>query len=184
MRMNKSLGLILLVLLVSAAPRKLVKKKIADGITASVPDDFSPMTPEDMAQRFPSARAPLGAFTNQDRLVDFSVNISATSWPDGNAEMAQQFFKAALVNLYDRLEMINEGTYLLNKKKFFFFEFTSRISGDRRRQGMADPVLKYTYIQYYVEPSRTLVFSFSCPKDQVEEWQPVAREMMKSVKVR
>jgi hypothetical protein len=184
MRMNKSLGLVLLVLLISASPRKLVKTKIADGITASVPSEFVPMTPEDMAQRFPSARAPLGAFTNQDRLVDFSVNISATTWPDGNDEIAKQFFKAALINLYDKLDMINEDTYVLNKKKFFFFEFDSRISGDRRRQGFQDPIMKYTYIQYHVEPNRTLVFSFSCPKDQKEEWQETAREMMKSVRVK
>jgi hypothetical protein len=184
MLINKSLGLILLVLLASGAPRKLVKTKIADGITASLPSDLYPMTPEDMAQRFPSARAPLGAFTNQDRLVDFSVNISATNWPDANSEMAQKFFKAALINLYDKLDMINEGSYLLNKKKFFFFEFDSRISGDRRRQGFQDPVMKYTYIQYYLETNRTLVFSFTCPKDQKEEWQGTAREVMKSVRVK
>jgi hypothetical protein len=184
MGIHKSIGLILLVLLVAGAPRKLVKKKISEGITASVPDDLYPMTPEDLAQRFPSVRAPLGAFTNQDRLVDFSVNISATSWPDGDGEMAKEFFKASLVNMYDKLDMINEGSYLLHKKKFYFFEFDSRISGDRRRQGFQDPVMKYTYIQYHIAPDRTLVFSFTCPKDLKEEWQPTAREVMKSVKVK
>ena len=142
------------------------------------------MTPEDLAQRFPSVRAPLGAFTNQDRLVDFSVNISATSWPDGDGEMAKEFFKASLVNMYDKLEMINEGSYVLYKKTFYFFEFDSRISGDRRRQGFQDPVMKYTFIQYNIAPDRTLVFSFTCPKDQKEEWQATAREVMKSVKVK
>jgi hypothetical protein len=140
------------------------------------------MTPEDMAQRFPSVRAPLGAFTNADRLADFSINISATNWPDGDVEMAQKFFKASLQNLYDRVDMIGEGVQSIHKKKFIYFEFESRISGDRR-QGLRDPVLKYTYIQYLVQKNRTLVFTFSCPTDLQQEWQPLAREMMKKIRV-
>ena len=131
-----------------------------------------------------SVRAPLGAYTDQERTVDFSVNISATNWPDGDVEMAGQFFKSGLTNLYDRLDIISEGTQILKKKKFIFFEFESRISGDRRKQGLQDPILKYTFIQYLVEKDRTLVFTFSCAKDQKEEWQETAREIMRSVRVR
>lgn len=168
--------------LIAMAPLKWVKTHLADGVTVSVPDLLSPMTPEDMAQRFPSVRAPLGAFTNADRLADFSVNISATNWPDGDVELARKFFKASLSNLYDRVDMIGEGVHTLRKKKFIYFEFESRISGERR-QGLQDPVLKYTYIQYYVSKDRTLVFTFSCPKDLQQEWQPLAQEMMKRVRV-
>lgn len=171
-------------LLSSFTPAKLIKTKVSDGITVSLPATMYPMTPDDISQRYPSVRAPLGAYTDQERAVDFSVNISATHWPDGNAEMAGQFFKSGLINLYDRLDMISEGTQLLRKKKFVFFEFESRISGDRRKQGYQDPILKYTFIQYLVEKDRTLVFTFSCPKDQREEWQETAREIMRSVRVR
>lgn len=162
----------------------LVKTKVADGITVSLPNTLYPMTPDDIAQRFPSARAPLAAYTNDGRVVDFSINISATQWPDANTELAREFFKSSLMNLYDRADIIEEGIQSLRKKKFIFFEFDSRISGDRRRQGQETPILKYTYIQYLVEKDRTLVFTFSCTKDLKEEWQPVAREMMKSIRVR
>ncbi len=164
-------------------PVKWVKTRLTDGVTVSVPDQLMPMTQEDMAQRFPSVRAPLGAFTNADRLADFSVNISATSWPDGNVEMAQKFFKASLQNLYDRVDFLGEGIQTIKKKKFIFFEFESRISGDRRKQGLTDPVMKYTYIMYLVQKDRTLVFTFSCPQDIREEWQPLAHEIMKRIRV-
>lgn len=141
------------------------------------------MTPEDMAQRFPSVRAPLGAFTSEDRLVDFSVNISATSWPDADTVIAKKFFKASLQNLYDRVDFIDEGIQTLKKKNFIYFEFNSRISGDRRRQELKEPVMKYTYISYYVHKDRTLVFTFSCPKDLQQEWQHIARELMKRIRV-
>jgi hypothetical protein len=171
-------------LLATAFSDKLIKTKVADGITVALPAALYPMTPDDIAQRFPSVRAPLGAFTNQDRVVDFTVNISATNWPDGDIDIAQKFFKSGLRNLYDRVDFISEGVQILHKKKFIFFELESRINGDRRKQGSQEPILKYTFIQYLVQPDRTLVFTFTCPKDQREEWQETAREVMRSVRVR
>lgn len=169
--------------LISAAP-KLVKTKINDEITVSIPANFFPMTPEDITQRFPSVRAPLGAFTNEDRVVDFSVNISATQWPDGDRVIAAKFFKAALFNLYDRVEMINEGVQQVHKKEYIFFEFESRTNANQRREGASEPSLKYTYIQYLVEPGRTIVFTFSCPKTLRGEWEETAHAVMKSVRVK
>jgi hypothetical protein len=176
--------IISLLLLFGFAPAKLVKTKVADGITVSLPADFYAMAPDDIAQRFPSVRAPLGAYTNQDRVVDFSANISATQWPDGDQEVARQFFKAGLMNLYDKVEVIEEGIQVINKKKYIFFEFESYVRGNKAQLGNEDPILKYTYIQYLVQPKRTLVFTFSCPKDQRQDWQETARQIMKSVKVK
>lgn len=180
----KTMGLLMIIVLSSFSVSKLVKTKLAGGITLSLPEGLVPMTPEDIAVRFPSVRAPLGAFSNVDRLVDFSVNISATKWPDGNTELAGKFFRSSLKNMYDRLDIISEGSQVLRKKKFLYFEFESRISGDRRKQEFRDPVVKYVYIQYLVQKDRTLVFTFSCPRDHREEWQPIAHEIMQSIMVK
>ena len=163
---------------------KLMKVKVTDAITVSIPKDWRPMDALDFTQRYPSVRAPLAAYTNEDRLVDFSINVSATQWPDTDLELAQKFFKAGVLNMFDRVEMIKEGVYEVNKKKFIFFEFDSRINGNKQQEGFQDPVLRYTYIQYLIEPGKALVFSFNCPRRQKEEWQETARLMMKSVKVK
>ena len=181
--MNR-LWLFFLFIIYGFAPVKLVKTRVADGVTVSLPADFYAMPPDDVAQRFPSVRAPLGAYTNQDRVVDFSANISATQWPDADLEIARQFFKSGLMNLYDKVEVIEEGVHIVNKKKYIFFEFESYVRGNKRQIGDEDPILKYTYIQYLVQPKRTLVFTFSCPKAQRDDWQETARLMMKSVKVK
>ncbi len=181
---TKPLAVLVLLLVCGFSSGQLVKTKVSDGITVSLPAELYAMTPEDVALRFPSVRAPLGAYSDQDRLVDFNVNISATKWPDGDVEIAQRFFKSSLQNLYDRVDFVSEGIQVLKKKKYIYFEFESRINGDRRKQGSQEPILKYTYIQYLVQPKRTLVFTFSCPKDQRELWQERAGEMMKSVRVR
>ncbi|MEJ0033201.1 MAG: hypothetical protein WDO15_23995 [Bacteroidota bacterium] len=181
--MNKLVILLLAFVMVSSTT-KLVKTKVNDDITVSLPPDFFPMTPEDMAQRLPSVRAPLGAYTNQDRIVDFSVNISATQWPDADVEIAAKFFKSGLYNLFDKVDMISEGIQEIHKKKYIFFEFESRVNPNKRVEGGSEPSLKYTRIQYLVEPGRTLVFTFTCPRTVREDWEKVSDEMMKSVRVK
>ena len=171
------------ILLMATARPKLMKVKVNDAITISVPRDWNPMDALDFSQRYPSVRAPLAAYTNLDRTIDFSVNISATQWPDADLEIAQKFFKASLMSMFDRVDMIEEGVVEINKKKFIVFEFDSRVNG-AKQEGLQDPVLRYTYIQYLLEPGRTLVFSFNCPRREKQEWQETARLMMKNVKVK
>ena len=181
----KKLCLVALFLSVVAfAPDELIKTKITEGITVILPSELKPMAAEDVAQRYPSVRAPLGAFTNLDRAVDFSVNISATQWPDENLDIAKLFFKAGIYNLYDKIEILSEGIHEVHKKKFIYFEFVSRINGSKMLEGTQSAMFHYTYIQYLVEPGRALVFSFNCPKDQLELWQPQAQAIMKSVKMK
>jgi hypothetical protein len=181
--MKKGIFLLIVGCLFSFAP-KLVKTKVTDDITVLIPRGFKPMDDLDFSQRYPSVRKPIAAYTNQAREVDFSVNISATQWPDGDMEIAKKFFKAGVMNMFDGVEMISEGIYTLQGKQFIYFEFESRIKGEKSKMELRDPVLGYTYIQYLVEPSRTLVFSFNCPRRYREDWQATARKMMKGVKIK
>jgi hypothetical protein len=183
-RATAALFLTLALALSASDKPKLVKIKVNNELTVMVPKDWMPMDAMDFSERFPSVRAPLAAYTNQERNSDFSVNISATQWPDANLELSQRFFKASLMNMFDRIEIISEGIHEVNKKKFVYFEFESRVNGNRQELSQKDPVLQYTYIQYLIEPKRTLVFSFSCPRRLREEWQATARDMMKNIVVK
>jgi hypothetical protein len=163
---------------------KLSREKVSDEISVLLPRDFRPMDELDLSQRYPSVRRPIAAYTNPDRLVDFSVNISASQWPDTNLDMAQKFFKAGIFNLFDNVEMISEGIHEVSGKKLIYFEFESRVKGDPRNQSTRDAVLNYTYIQYLVEPSRTMVFSFNCPRRMRADWQETAHKMMKGIRMK
>ncbi len=157
---------------------------MAEGIVVSMPKALSPMTIEDMAQRFPSVRKPVAAYTDVNRVVDFSINLSATQWPDSNLEMARVFFKSGISNLFDRVEWIGEGFKEVHKKKYIYFEFESRSNGGSRQEGSQNFSLKYTYIMYLIEQNRSLVVTFSCPKELREEWQVTAHKMMGSMRIR
>jgi hypothetical protein len=182
--MKTSFIVLLSFALLSMNEPKLVKTKIAEGMVVSLPKTFRPMDDIDFVQRYPSVRQPIAAFTNEDREVDFSVNLSATQWPDANVELAAKFFKAAIYNLFDGVDMIDEGVKEIHAKEYIFFEFESRIKGDRRDMALQEPVLRYTYIQYLVEPGRTLVFSFNCPRRLRADWQATAHAIMKSIRLK
>src|SRR6478735_1433342 len=116
--MKKGLFLLLCITLFSFAPPRLVKTKITDDITVLIPKNFRPMDELDFTQRYPSVRQPIGAYTNEAREVDFSVNISATQWSPADVEIAKQFFKAGVVKMFDGVEIIEEGTHTVNGKEF------------------------------------------------------------------
>lgn len=175
--------LVITVLFFSFDTPKLVRKKVADGITVYVPKDWHPMDELDLSERYPSVRAPIAGYTDEDRMADFSVNISATQWPDANMDLAQEFFKAAIMNSFDRVDMIEEGIRTLKKhKEVAYFEFESLVRGNRGLNNH-ESILMYTYIEYLVEPGRTVVFSFHCPRRMRADWQPVAREMMERITI-
>jgi hypothetical protein len=163
---------------------RLARVKITDELSVLLPKGFNPMDEMDFSQRYPSVRRPVAAYTNYERQVDFSVNISASQWPDANLEMAQKFFKASLFNLFDNVDLIQEGIHEVHGKQFIFFEFESRMRGNQMQLSQQESVLNYTYIQYLVEPSRTLVFSFNCPRRLRMEWQETAHTMMTSIKMK
>ncbi|MBX2961898.1 MAG: hypothetical protein KF687_05245 [Cyclobacteriaceae bacterium] len=178
------LAWLLIVLCAFDTPIKLVRTKATPQISVLLPKDFRPMDDLDFGQRYPSVRKPLAAYTNPDRMVDFSINVSATQWPDGDIELAQKFFKSGLAYLFDNIEFLSEGIHEVRGKSFIFFEFESRVKGNPRELSQRDPILNYTYVQYLVEPGRTLVFSFNCPRRIRSEWQETAGKMMTSIKMK
>jgi hypothetical protein len=183
-KIKSALPFLLVLFALVAAKPKLVKTKVTDEITVSIPSGWRSMDGIDFTERYPSVRAPLGAYTDAERMVDFSVNVSATQWPDKDVAIAQKFFKSSLMNMFDKVEIIAEGVHEVHGNKFVYFEFTSRVNGHKRQEGLSDPVLKYSYVQYLLGNDRAFVFSFNCPKRNQQDWQATAREMMKAIKVK
>ncbi len=149
---------------------KMSRTKYATGISGLLPANLHPMTDGDIALRLPSVRKPLASYTSEDRLVEYSINVSATRWRSQDLPMVKDFFKSSILNLYVKVNFHEEKISEINKRPYAIFEFDSK--------------QKYNYVQYTLIDGKTLVFSFSCPKQQKMTWQPVIRKMMGSVKVK
>lgn len=160
---------------------KLVKAKLNDKVTVYIPENFTPMTKEDMELRYESYRLPLALYTDPNRLADFGVNRSYSRWQPEDLEMMGQFYEASILELYDKVDFIDKGMKEVNGHKFVFFEFESVVFPDNDFQ---DSARKYTYLMYGLSEGTTYLFNFTCSQNLQEEWQSTARAMMNQVKLK
>ena len=133
--MRYLLFFIILLYSAGADAQKLVKQKLADNISVRLPKDFYPMTDEDKAQRYESARLPIALYTDPNRLADFGVNRSYSIWQQGDIKMIEEFYQASILELYDKVKFINKGIKNVNKHDFVFFEFESAVYPGKRISG-------------------------------------------------
>lgn len=162
----------------------LVKTKVTDAITVLLPKDFHRMDDTDLVGRYPSVRQPIAAYTNADHDVDFSINISASQWPDLDMDIAKQFFLSSIENMFDDVTMIDQGVNTIYGRKYIYFEFDYKIAGDEKVLGQEEPILNYTYIEYLITRESALVVSFHCPRHLQPEWQEAAHKIMKSIHIK
>jgi hypothetical protein len=161
--------------------QKLVKQKLADNISVRLPKDFYPMTAEDKAQRYESARLPIALYTDQDRLADFGVNRSYSTWQQGDLKLIEEFYQASIIELYDKAKIISQGIKNVNKHDFVYFEFESAVYPENKFQGS---IAKYTYLMYCLEEGTTYLFNFTCELSVRNQYQGTAHKIMESVKVK
>lgn len=160
--------------------QKLKYRKFDGGnIKVKVPENFTVMTPEDIAQRFPSVRKQIVALTGPQRVTSFNVAVSATQWRKNDYQIAKDFFKSSIVNLFDRVDFIDEGVKEIKNNNFAYFEFTSLI----RNPNNQGTERGYNYTMYFITKGKTLVFTFICPYREMDIWKDVASEMMNSIKL-
>ncbi|MDH5365703.1 MAG: hypothetical protein OEW67_01860 [Cyclobacteriaceae bacterium] len=175
------IALVLLPLLSFQNVGKLVKTKFTENISGLIPENFFVMTQGDIIRRIPSSQTPLAAYTDEARLMDFSINVSVSKWKKEDINIAKDFFKASVFNLYDEVNLLKEEMKIINGKAFAVFEFESLLKGD----GVSQKNLrKYTYIQYTIQGNNAYVFSFNSPLQLKKKWQLAATEMMDNVKMK
>jgi hypothetical protein len=171
----------ILLISVQVDAQKLVKHKLTDNISVSLPKDFYTMSDEDKAQRYESARLPIALYTSPDRLADFGVNRSYSTWQQGDLNMVEEFYRASIIELYDKVKFISKGVKSVNKHDFVFFEFESVVYPENDFQGN---IAKYTYLMYGLEEGTTYLFNFTCEMSIRNQYQNIAHQIMESVKLK
>ncbi|HEX5171425.1 MAG TPA: hypothetical protein VFW11_19745, partial [Cyclobacteriaceae bacterium] len=65
--MQKNLLLVVMLGMMSFDQPRLIKTQVSEGITMLIPKDWRVMDDLDFRERFPSVRAPLAAYTDENR---------------------------------------------------------------------------------------------------------------------
>jgi hypothetical protein len=169
--------------LLSGQQYKLVKVKIDKNISVKLPSDFSPVPADDIGTKYISYRSPIALYSNSTKEVDFSVNYSVNQWQSSDLELVQSFYKSNIANLFDSIEFLSETIEEVNDRNYIVFEFISSISEAQSVLRQGAMIRKYYYIQYTLMEGHVFVFSISVPQRIMNEWQPVARDIMQTVKI-
>ena len=120
-------------------------------------------------------------FTNIERTVDLGINETSSTWQADDLVILKDFYKANILSLYNEVSFDQETIESIGSRDYIVFEFSSKVfnEGGFRK----DAVAKYTYIQYTLFNDKVLLFHFSSPFLLRSQWQPVAQEIMKSVRL-
>jgi hypothetical protein len=161
---------------------KLVRKTITRTISALMPEEFRPMTDQEIARKYFSYRKPLVMLTNQDQTVDFGFNVSATTWEYKDLALLQKFYKSTIQNIYTNIAMVQEGIKEINGQNYIVFEFVSEVKSDKNSP-LQQSKKAYSYLLYTIVEDEVYIFNFTSPAHVRSYWSPVAEQMMKSIKL-
>ncbi len=169
---------------------KLSKRKIYDGVTVSMPETFIIMSDRDIASRYPSTKKPLVVYMSEDTKADFTMNNTKAKFASQDTKMLYGIYKATIMQMFDTatvegedpfksdrvkksFSFISEGIKTINNKEYAYFEYLSEFQN----------IKKYNYIMYAPHKKHVLIFNFSCDQRAMNMYQPIATEMMNSIKV-
>lgn len=163
---------------------KLVKTKLTKEITVYLPTDFTPMTDDDLANKYFTYRKPTAMYTNPDRVVDFGLNITETRWRQEDLALLQKFYKSGIAKMYTNVSFIQDTISTINDRNYVVFEFVSELKDDEANAAQRGSAEKhYSYMQYTVKNNKVHVFNFTCPSQIRSKWQETAREIMQTIKI-
>lgn len=179
------LALLLVISELCTAQVRLVKAKVSDKISMKLPENFFPMSEQELRTKYLSNKVPLAAYISYDKHADFGINISNSRWLESDVEMLKNFYKVNIQTLHTDVKFLKEEIIEINKQVFVVFEFVSLVADeDKKLKSTAKPIKRYHYIQYAIVNNKALVFNFSAPAEQMEMYRNIVPEMMGTIKIK
>lgn len=181
--MGKLIFTLLILFFTFSDSPKLVKVKLSKTVSASVPNTFTLMTDDELADKYPSSRKPVVMYISPDKQVDFGMNVASQKFPGSDLNILKDFYKANLYTLFNNVEIISEEIRNIKGQNFIKFEFTSEIKPEGKSITPVSSIRKYSYIQYTLYNDYLLIFNFSCPVSIKKDWEETASDIMKSIRL-
>ena len=159
----------------------MTKVLVQEQIELQIPQEFIEMNAQDIRNKFISYKQPLAGYTTMDRRVDLIINVNPTPWMDQDIQLLQEFYRSNILNLFDEVNFMQEEVRNINGRDYAVFEFISTVKGDPNSFRNQAAVVDYTWVQYTIKDQQAYVFTFHCPAQLKNRWQPTATEIMTSL---
>ena len=159
----------------------MTKVSVQEQIDLQIPQEFIEMNAQDIRNKFISYKQPLAGYTTMDRRVDLVINVNPTPWMDQDIQLLKEFYRSNILNLFDEVKFLQEEVKNINGRDYAVFEFVSTVKGDPNSFRNQAAVVDYTWVQYTIKDQQAYVFTFHCPAQLQNRWQPTATEIMSSL---
>lgn len=172
-------------------PDKYSRKRIGEGVTLLIPNNFVEMSDEEIATKYFTPKRPLAIFRSPDRKAEIGVNSSIFEWgeigleSEMNMELLKGFYKGAIANsFYEKIKFLNEGEIVsIGDREGVIFEFIGAIPEDPNAIINQGGKSRYHQVLYSVYGGKVLIVNFSVTGTDYTYWQEHATKMITSVKI-
>ena len=173
------------VLALNAHSQKLKDVKVGpeEEISLKVPEQFRNMSDQDRMKKSYSSKVPLAFFANESQEVTLGINYNIMRWTEKDTDLVYGFYKASINNLFDEIEFMRDEITEINGRQFIVFEFVGSVTDENTFVSKGSQK-NYHYIQYTSWNNQVLIFNLGCRSRYMGQWQPMAEEIMQSVKIK
>ena len=151
-----------------------LKLLLNDKVELKIPKDFQIMSEEMMALKYPSERRPTLIYTDESGGINVALNLTANK---ANQDMIPAYhnnFMNAFKNLYPSADWKDNGIKEINGKQLGYLEFVTP----------AIDTEIYNLMFFTDMDGQLLLCTFNCTVKSMDDWTPVAHEIMNSLKTK
>lgn len=174
----KIIGLSILALVITTAFAMKIELEtrslLNDKVELKVPKGFKIMSEEMMKTKYPSESRPTLIYTDETGGINVALNLTQSQASQEMIPSYQEYMVQTFKNLYPSAEWKGSGMKTINGKKVGYLELVT--------PAMDTEIYNLMFLTDV--DGKLLLVTFNCTKKSINEWTPVAKEIMNSLKVK
>lgn len=150
------------------------ERKLLDGkIKMMMPSHFTILPPEVAELKYPSANRPPVIYGNGNASINVTFNHTETPLEEEEVELFKEYMAENLPKDQTEGEWVGDGLEEINGQTVGYCEFIVP----------AGEVNIYNILFFLSLNGKALLCSFNCIEEEMEDWQPIARGMLRSLNI-
>lgn len=150
------------------------ERQLLDGkVSIRMPSDFTTLPPELAKLKYPSANRPSVIYSNATATINITFNHTEMPLEEAEVELFKEYMAENLPNSQSDGEWVGDGIEEINGQTVGYCEFIVPAEGANI----------YNMLFFLSLQGKALLCSFNCIEEDMEDWQPIARGMLRSFNV-
>ncbi|MGP4081166.1 hypothetical protein ACTWQL_14755 [Pseudalkalibacillus sp. R45] len=146
---------------------------LSDQVEILLPESFDVMDEEQAKLKYPGERRPTLIYTNENATVNIAFNHTENKASNEQMEDVLKGMVDTFKNMYPSAEWLNKEVYEIHGKNVASMELIT--------PAMDTEIYNLMFMMEL--DGKLLLGTVNSTKEQMEDWQPIAKEMMKSINI-